>query len=177
LRSSNRPGIEKLIDWLINETDFFTAPASTRFHGAVEGGLLAHSLAVYEHLVYVTDGYFDEVSGESLILVALLHDICKANFYTVSMRNAKNETTGQWEKVPYYAIDDQIPLGHGEKSVILLQQFITLTMDEIMAIRWHMGLTDTDYSTRQALNGAFGKYPLAVALHMADMAASYFEGK
>ena len=122
-KNITRDGADKLLDFLENKSDFFTAPASTRFHGAYEGGLLRHSLNVYECLVQylarerVKDTYKLNVSDETAAIVALLHDVCKVNFYTVSYRNSKNEQTGQWEKVPYYSINDTLPYGHGEKSV------------------------------------------------------------
>ncbi|MDR7867791.1 MAG: HD domain-containing protein [Sporomusaceae bacterium] len=182
LASTGRPGRTDLASWL-ESTDFFTAPASTQYHGAHEGGLLEHSLAVYNNLCKIA-GTFEEkllpVSNSTAIIVALLHDICKADFYTVSTRNVKNEQTGQWEKVPYYAIEDTIPLGHGEKSVILAMRHMPLTGDEIMAIRWHMaGFDDAarQYASGQALAAALKKYPLITALHMADLAATYFDGK
>ena len=140
-----REGAEKLLDFLENKSDFFTSPASSRFHNAFEGGLLRHSLNVYKCLVdylerpRVKEVYKLNVSEETAAIVALLHDICKVNTYTISYRNSKNEKTGQWEKVPYYAIDDQFPYGHGEKSVFLIERKMRLKIEEAMAIRWHMG--------------------------------------
>ena len=181
LASTGRPGRTEMASWL-ESTDFFTAPASTQHHGAKEGGLLEHSLAVFHNLelIYCQFPALIGVKQDTRILVALLHDICKADFYTVSTRDVKNEQTGQWEKVLYYAIEDTIPLGHGEKSVILAMRHMPLTGDEIMAIRWHMaGFDDAgrQYAGGQALNAALKKYPLITALHMADLAASYFDGK
>lgn len=177
LAETNRPGIDGLIAWLTDKSDFFTAPASRSFHGAEEGGLLIHSLAVYDCLLKVNQAFNVKADPESVAIVALLHDLCKANFYSISQRNVKNEETGKWEKQPYYTINDSLPLGHGEKSIILLQAFIRPKIDEIMAIRWHMGLTDTDFATRQAMNKAMDSYPLVLALHMADMAVSHFDKK
>ena len=113
LSSINRDGIENLIAF-IDKTDFYTAPASTRFHGNYEGGLLEHSMKVYEILKYkVEHSVVDiNVSEDTLKIVALLHDICKVNYYKVDYRNAKN-AEGVWEKVPYYTVDDTIPYGHG----------------------------------------------------------------
>ena len=114
-----RAGSDKLIEWMDNRTDFFTAPASTRFHGACKEGLIIHSLNVYDLLKKRNDE--DKAySEETVAIVSLLHDLCKANFYKETTRNVKNEITGQWEKVPYYSIDDQYPYGHGEKSVYLI---------------------------------------------------------
>lgn len=167
-----REGADKLLNWIC-KTDFFTAPASTRFHCAFEGGLVYHSLNVYKTLV---DRYFDPNydSSESFAICGLLHDLCKAQFYKVSMRNVKNNETGRWEQKPYYTIDDAFPYGHGEKSVFLIERFMRLKTSEAMAIRWHMGgFDDTVRGGSFSLGNAFEKYPLAVKLHMADMESSY----
>lgn len=172
LRSTNREGIEDLIAFL-DKTDFFTAPASTRFHGSFEGGLLEHSLKVYEILDYkVKHCVIDmNVSEDTIKLVALLHDICKLNFYKVDYRNAKN-ALGEWEKVPYYTVDDTIPYGHGEKSVMMISEYIKLTPEEKYSIRWHMGYTEPKelYNT---IGSAYKKYPLALLTHEADLEATY----
>lgn len=173
-----RDGADKLLDFLEHKSDFFTAPASTRYHGAYEGGLLRHSLNVYECLVQylarerVKETYKLNVSDETAAIVALLHDVCKVNFYTVSYRNAKDEKTGQWEKVPYYSINDTLPYGHGEKSVYMVSGFMRLTREEAMAIRWHMGFSGIE--DKNTIGRALEKYPLAFALSVADMEASYF---
>lgn len=173
LKSTNREGIEKLIDFL-EKTDFFQAPASTRFHGAYQGGLLEHSMKVYEIFKNKVKnaGIEINVSEDTLIITALLHDICKTNFYKVDYRNAKNEL-GVWEKVPYYTIDDQIPYGHGEKSVMMISEYIKLTPEEKYAIRWHMGFTEPKevYNT---IGVAYTKYPLALLLFEADLESTYF---
>lgn len=176
-----RDGSDKLLEFL-EKSDFFTAPASTRFHGAYEGGLLRHSLNVYECLkAYlerdrVKEQYKLNVSEESAAISALLHDICKVNFYTISYRNSKNEKTGQWERLPYYSINDTLPYGHGEKSVYMISGFMRLTRDEAMAIRWHMGFSGIE--DKNTIGSALEKYPLAFALSVADMEASYFiEGR
>lgn len=173
-----REGSDKLLDFLEHKSDFFTAPASTRYHNAYEGGLLRHSLNVYECLVHylererVKDTYKLNVSDETAAIVALLHDVCKVNFYTVSYRNAKDEKTGQWEKVPYYTINDTLPYGHGEKSVYMVSGFMRLSREEAMAIRWHMGFSGIE--DKNTIGRALEKYPLAFALSVADMEASYF---
>lgn len=173
LRSTNRDGIEDLIQFL-EKSDFYKAPASTRFHGSYEGGLLEHSMKVYEILKYkVKNSVLNlNVSDDTLIIIALLHDICKANFYKVDYRNAKNER-GEWEKVPYYTVDDTIPYGHGEKSVMMITEYMKLTVEEKYCIRWHMGFTEPKevYNT---LGQAFKKFPLALILHEADLEATYF---
>ena len=173
LKSTNRPGIEDLISFL-EKTDFFTAPASTRFHGSFEGGLVEHSLKVYEILDYKAKNNVLklEIPDDTIKIVSLLHDICKLNFYKVDYRNAKN-ALGEWEKVPYYTIDDTIPYGHGEKSVMMISEYIKLTPEEKYSIRWHMGYTEPKelYNT---IGSACKKYPLALMMHEADLEATYF---
>ena len=173
LKTINREGMNDLIDF-IGKTDFYFAPASTRFHGNFEGGLLEHSLKVYEILLEkVKNSSVDiNVSEDTLKIIGLLHDICKVNFYKVDYRNAKNER-GEWEKVPYYTVEDKIPYGHGEKSVMMLTEYIKLTSEEKYCIRWHMGFTEPKelYGT---LGEAYKKYPLALLLHEADLEATYF---
>ena len=113
-----------------------------------------------------------------MTLCALFHDLCKAQFYKVSTRNVKNEQTGAWEKVPYYAIEDMFPYGHGEKSVYLVERFVRLKPAEAVAIRWHMGGFDESVKGGSfALSHAYEKYPLAVKLHLADLEASYLREK
>ena len=168
LLSINRDGVKELVEYL-NGTDFFNAPASTKYHNSVEGGLCDHSLNVYHNLVEITkDKGFDP---ETLIICALLHDICKTYFYIVEMRNKKNDD-GVWVKEPYYTVKDEMPLGHGEKSCFILSKFIKLTNEELYAIRWHMGGYEPkeNYSY---LGDAFNKYPLAVYLHVADLISTY----
>ena len=167
LRSTKREGIEDLINFL-EKSDFFTAPSSTRFHGAFKGGLLLHSLNVYDNFIKLKNsGIFpldEKIDETSYIICPLLHDICKTYFYVEETRNVKNKETGQWEQVPYYTIDDKIPYGHGEKSVMMIEQYIKLQPYERMAIRWHMGA----YSGQQdwnALGAAYDKYPFAMMLH------------
>ena len=172
LRSTKREGIEEVIQF-IEKTDFYKAPASTRFHGNYEGGLLEHSMKVYEILKHKVEKAIVDlnVSDDTVIIIALLHDICKVNYYKVDYRNAKNER-GEWEKVPYYTVDDTIPYGHGEKSVMMLTEYMKLTSEEKYAIRWHMGFTEPKevYNT---LGQAFKKYPVALMLHEADLEATY----
>ena len=170
-----RPGADKLLAWL-DTTDFFRAPASTRFHGACAGGLLMHSLNVYHCL---REHYFEPGdSEESFALCALLHDVCKANFYKPGTRNVKNEATGQWEKVPTFTIEDAFTYGHGEKSVFLIERFVRLKPAEAVAIRWHMGgFDDAARGGCFAISQAYDQYPLAVKLHLADLEATYLKEK
>lgn len=170
-----RKGAGNLLDWLEN-SDFFTAPASTRFHGSHEGGLLEHSLNVYYCLKdylsreRVKDVYNMNYTDENIAVSALLHDICKTNFYTVSTRNKKED--GKWIEVPYYTIDDKMPYGHGEKSVFMIQFFMRLKIEEAFAIRFHMGFSGSE--DINLVGRAFEMYPLAYALHVADSEATYF---
>ena len=166
-----RRGADKLLEW-VESTDFFQAPASTRFHAAYAGGLLEHSLNVYH--VYM-DKHFDPATDniESVTLCTLLHDLCKAGFYDVEYRNRKNEQ-GSWEKVPVYVINDRFPYGHGEKSVFLIERFLKLSTEEAIAIRWHMGgFDDSAKAGSFAIAHAFERCPLAVKLHLSDLEATY----
>jgi len=168
-----RPGAKELLAWLMN-TDFFTAPASTKYHCACENGLVMHSVSVFNTMM---EKHFEEGvdSVESFAICALLHDVCKAEFYKISTRNVKNELTGQWEKQPFYSIEDKFPFGHGEKSVFLVERFMRLHLDEAMAIRWHMGSFDD--SQGFTISQAYEKYPLAVKLHLADLESTYLREK
>lgn len=171
-----RDGAESFLNYLL-KTDFFNAPASTRFHGSHEGGLLEHSLNVYHCLKDYLERdrtkslYRMNYSEETIALCALLHDVCKVDFYKVDYRNAKNEQ-GVWEKVPYYTIDDRLPYGHGEKSVYIISGFMRLTREEAFAIRYHMGFSGVE--DKNNVGKAFEMFPLAFALSVADMEASYY---
>ena len=173
----HRDGAEALLDYLTNKSDFFTSPASARYHGAYAGGLCEHSLNVYHCLTdylareRVTDLYGLEYSPESIALVALLHDVCKIGCYKPSTRNVKGED-GKWTQVPTFTYEDPLPYGHGEKSVYVVNGFVRLTREEAMAIRWHMGFSGPEDA--RTVGQAFQKYPLAFALATADMEASYF---
>lgn len=174
----HRKGADKLLTYLMSDTsDFFTAPSSTRFHGSYEGGLVQHSVNVYHCLVdYLSRPRTKELYGmdyteETVALVSLLHDICKLNLYTVDYRNAKNEQ-GVWEKVPYYKIDDQLPYGHGEKSVYIISSYVRLSREEAFAIRYHMGFSGIE--DKNSIGKALEMFPLALALNVADMEATYY---
>ncbi len=176
-----RTGSQRLLEYLMSDaSDFFTAPSSTRFHGAYEGGLVQHSVNVYHCLVdYLSrprtkELYHMDYSEETVALVSLLHDICKLNFYAVDYRNAKNEK-GIWEKVPYYKVEDNLPYGHGEKSVYIISSYMRLSREEAFAIRYHMGFSNAANSEQISNVGkAFEMFPLALALNVADMEASYY---
>ena len=174
----SRPGADKLLNYLCSETcDFFTAPSSTRFHGSYEGGLVEHSINVYHCLKdylereRVKQQYNINCSDETIAVVSLLHDLCKINFYSVDFRNAKN-ADGVWEKVPYYTINDTHPYGHGEKSVYIISGFMRLSREEAFAIRYHMGFSGIE--DKNSIGKAFEMFPLAFAVSVADMEATYF---
>lgn len=177
-----RDGAKEMLEYLLSrQSDFFTAPASTRFHGSYEGGLLEHSLNVYDCLVdYLARTRVQEVYGltyseETVAIVSLLHDVCKINCYKPGTRNVKDEN-GKWHTVPTYEFEDKLPYGHGEKSVYIISGFMRLTREESFAIRYHMGFSGNE-DTRN-IGASFELYPLSFALCTADMEASYFiEGK
>lgn len=171
-----REGADKLLEYL-SGSDFFTAPASARFHLAEEGGLCRHSVNVYKRLAkLVADEYGSEspYSNETVAICGLLHDVCKVNFYSVDYRNSKEN--GVWVKVPYYRVEEKFPYGHGEKSVFILSQYMRLTAEEAMAINWHMGgFDDRVKGGSYALSEAMAKYKLVLLMHVADLQASYLD--
>lgn len=174
-----REGADKLLAFLCSDaSDFFTAPASTRFHGNYEGGLCEHTLNVYDCLCdilsrpKVREQYGIQYSEESIAIAALLHDVCKINFYSVSFRNQKN-AEGRWESVPFYTIEDNLPYGHGEKSVYIVSGYMRLTRDEAFAIRYHMGFS-ADKDNHGNVGKAMEMFPLAFFLNCADTEAAYF---
>ena len=166
-----RDGLEDLLVWL-QKSDFFEAPASTRFHGSYPGGLCEHSLDVYGMALKGAEAFdLKNLSPESLAVAALFHDLCKVNFYRQDVRNQK--IGGQWQEVPCYSIHEKYCFGgHGSKSVFLVQQFMKLKTDEAAAINCHMGFSQGSDSIRDVGN-AFEAYPLAWLIHVADEAASY----
>ena len=173
LNNIKRPGIDKLQAYL-DKSDFYTAPASTKYHDSEEGGLAKHSLKVYENLVLINDIYDLKLSDETVIICGLLHDVAKIRFYKNGTRNVNRG--GVWVQEPYYTIDDKFPMAHAAKSVYILNEFIHLSVEEAMAIHWHMGLATTDYTERQTLSRAMEQYPIVLALHTADMQAIYWGG-
>ena len=172
-----RPGAAELLEYLSSRSDFFTSPASTRYHGAFEGGLVIHSLNVYDCLVdYLSRPRVQETYGlqpapETVAVIALLHDLCKVNCYQVSWRNVKDDN-GVWQRKPYYVFDDPLPYGHGEKSVYMISGYMRLSREEAFAIRYHMGFSGSE--DKGTVGSALQKYPLAFALSVADMEATYF---
>jgi hypothetical protein len=160
----NRPGVDRLVEWLENETDFFLAPASRTHHGAFEGGLVHHSLNVMDAAEQMARVLFNlkcvSINLNSLILVALFHDVCKINLY--------KKIDEKWERT------NRASLGHGEESLLMVQRFVDLTEEEQHAVRWHMG--GFDHAVKggeQSLGNSYEKFPVAVLLHLADMAATY----
>lgn len=190
LTEIGRPGINNLVTFL-EESDFFSAPASTKFHGAYEGGLAEHSLHVW-HLLQEKNKYYQlYLTPETIAVTALLHDICKINFYAKEMKSVlkgkikvkKNkkvdgewieveEEVNDWQQEEVWVCNDQFPIGHGEKSVITALKFIQLTDLEIAMIRWHMGGYEPKESYRD-MHNAVEKYPFIVALQTADMESCY----
>lgn len=173
-----RDGINDLLDWL-EKSDFYIAPASTKFHGNYAGGLLAHSLNVYRALKDLVQLHKFSVPEETIAIVALFHDACKINLYRQGVRNVKDET-GHWVEKIVYEIDEKFPCGdHADKSIIIIQQYMKLTPEEILAIRAHMGGWDNSVKGGSYCIGKiFEKSPLAVLLHLADMTATYlYEGQ
>lgn len=169
-----RDGIDRLMDYL-EHSDFYTAPASTKYHGAYPGGLCEHSIDVFLFICKLNDAMIpkEKVEFESLAICALFHDLCKVNFYKIEMRNKKN-ADGKWIEVPFYTIDEKYPFGgHGSKSVFLAQQFITLKPDEAAAINNHMGFSAGNSDAVKYASAAFERYPLAWITHVADEAATY----
>lgn len=178
-KNITRDGNKELLKWLLS-SDFFTAPASTKFHSAYEGGLAEHSLKVYNRFLKMIiseygDNYTNVISNESIALIGLLHDVCKVNCYKVDYRNVKDEN-GNWTKQPYYTFDEELPYGHGEKSVYIISSFVKLTREEAMAINWHMGGFDARVRNGGAsLSDAYYKFPIAAIFNSADTLSTYLD--
>lgn len=174
-----REGIQELLAWL-ETSDFYTAPASTKFHGNFEGGLVEHSLNVYDNLIKVMKitGFEKMFNIETVAVVGLFHDLCKTNYYKKGFRNVKDEFSGAWVKKETYEVSEKLPLGHGEKSCIILQNFLKLTAEELLAIRWHMGGWDSSSRGGEHGMGAAQDYtPLVTLTQTADMLATLMEEK
>ena len=174
----NREGADKLLDWLL-KSDFTTCPASTKFHSNHEGGLIEHSVKAYKRFVRNLVKEYGEnwqvhISEESAAIIGLLHDICKVGYYKQEMRNVKED--GIWVQKPYYAVDDKLPYGHGEKSVYIISGFMKLTREEAMAINWHMGGFDARVQGGSySISGAFYEFPVALIFHLSDLEATYLD--
>ena len=174
-----REGADKLLEYLLSPaSDFFTAPASARFHCSFEGGLCEHSLNVYDCLCgylkspRIKEQFGFEYSEESIAIVALLHDLCKVGIHKKGFRNVKDER-GVWQRVDTFEYDDRLPYGHGEKSVYIISGYMKLTREEAFAIRYHMGYSSEREDPRN-VSLAFEMFPLAFAVSVADSEATYF---
>lgn len=174
-----REGAQDLLNW-IEATDFFSAPASSQYHLAEEGGLCQHSLNVYKRLNDLLlnefgPDYANSFNGmESIAIVSLLHDLCKADNYVVEMRNTK-DANGNWIQVPFYKKSEKFYFGHGAKSVYIIQNFMQLDLDEASAIRYHMGGMEIPNVVEPNVTAVYNDYPLALFTHLADMAATYID--
>ena len=175
-----REGIDKLLDWL-EKTDFYTAPASSRFHNNVEGGLCEHSINTYNRYIKLLESEFgenwqDKISKESAAIISLFHDLCKVDYYKIEFRNVK--VNNEWIQKPYFSVEDSLPYGHGEKSVYILNGFLRLTREEAMAINWHMGGFDARVKGGSySLSEAFYRFPTCFLFHIADLQATYLDEK
>ena len=190
-----RDGADKLLEF-IRKSDFYTAPASTKYHLAKKGGLLQHSLNVWHCLIAKADSetWRDIVlkaGWEKLATISLLHDLCKTYMYTIDYKNqkvydedlvktanpknVKHDSKGDfiWLELPTYVVNNKFPLGHGAKTVFMIQQFMKLSMEEIACIYWHMGAYGLNDKDCNELGSAIEKYPLVLALQEADMEASH----
>lgn len=174
----NREGADKLLDWLL-KSDFTTCPASTKFHSNHESGLIEHSVKAYKRFIRnlvkeYGENWQNHISEESAAIIGLLHDICKVGYYKQEMRNVKED--GVWVQKPYYAVDDKLPYGHGEKSVYIISGFMKLTREEAMAINWHMGGFDMRVQGGSySISGAFYEFPVALIFHLSDLEATYLD--
>ena len=175
-----REGSDKLLSFL-ESSDFFDAPASTKFHSAFEGGLCSHSVNVYKRLLFNIESEFGDeyekyYSKETIAIISLLHDLCKVDYYKKDFRNVKEN--GQWVKKEVYVKAESLPYGHGEKSVYIISSFIKLTREEALAINWHMGGFDSRVKGGDgSISEAYAQYPLAVMLHVSDLEATYLDEK
>lgn len=175
MRKTERAGVEDMLKWL-DTTDFYSAPASTRYHGSYPGGLVQHTLNVAYELKQLADFYEVEIPKDSILICALGHDFCKINTYRETIVNVPPQRTksGKWEQQQGYKKDEYLKLGHGAKSLSTLQDFITLKDYEKEAIYWHMGAFDLgQYNNINDLSKTFEENPLAFLLHIADMCVTY----
>ena len=177
LKSTEREGIDKLADYLTESTDFFTAPASTKFHNNFRGGLAQHCLNVYENFKSLLEIKGVEMQEDSIIICALLHDLCKCNTYVVETRNRKNDQ-GQWEKYNIWATNKDVerPLPHASRSIAIIRKFIKLSIKEELTIFYHMGpYGGEDFEYKNMLKAANEKYPQTVLFYVADTISSYLD--
>lgn len=180
-KTVTREGINELLEFLENETDFFYAPCSTRFHLSVPGGLVEHSIGVDNAFNQICDAFYPDFPQESRRICALFHDVCKHHCYNPAKKSRKTGRTlpngkPEWEDYTGYDFVEEFPYGHGEKSVYILQKFISLTDEEAMAIRWHMGFSDASFKGgQQSVTNAMKKFPVISLLHSADLISTSYE--
>jgi len=165
------------VDFLLS-SDFFTAPSSTKFHAAFSGGLFLHSWGVYKRLQMLlkrSPEEFKELGSDTIFLVSIFHDLCKVGMYEIQMKWQKPD--GRWKEVEVWGHNDMVPLGHGEKSLYMLQNYIQVTPEEACAIRWHTNRHETGthffYPTGASLSEAIEKFPLTKYIHLADLYQTY----
>jgi hypothetical protein len=174
----SREGVDNLLDWL-SENDFFEAPASTQFHGCFDQGLVIHSLNVFDSAMSLNEIYKLNLNEESIAICSLFHDLCKVNFYKKETRNKK--INGVWKEIEVWGVEDKLPMGHGEKSVYLINKFIKLKDEEALAIRWHLGGFDPAvhfyYPYGSSNKQAFRENKLVSVIAIADLTASYILGE
>ena len=184
----HRKGIDELLDYIEHKTDFFTAPSSTKFHLNTPGGLCRHSINVFEAALKINEHllrpkqdageclFSEPLKEESIAVAALLHDLCKCGLYK-QVEKWKKDEQNKWVSYIGYEVNDEFPFGHGEKSCYIINFYLRLTKEELLAIRWHMGMFDV------AENGSSGRFafynacdisPLVVLLQMADMSSSHW---
>ena len=180
-----RDGIENLLEYLEN-SDFFEAPSSMGFHLNEEGGLCQHSMNVFYTAMQIYHNtilpqiqsgespFTEEIQEESIAITTLFHDLCKTNIYHKAERWKKDEH-GRWQSYNGYELKDNFPFGHGEKSCIILHWYMKLKQEELLAIRWHMGMfemTEQGSGTRYAFRDSMSKSPLVSLLQAADLISS-----
>ncbi len=179
LTSTNRPGMDRLLEWITTKTDFFRAPASTKYHLNCEGGLALHSLHVYQRLSEKVAQGLISIKPETVIITSLLHDLCKVNFYVKETKNVKEGTkinqygkeVANWVEKEVWGIKDNFPVGHGEKSCCYIQNFIRITAEEYAMIRLHMGPDKNTYPDPFSETAKI--YPSVVAIYTADIESAY----
>lgn len=176
----NKANLEKFFEYL-DDSDFYIAPASTRFHSNVDGGLCEHTMKVISRMFKICNAEYSEEESktpeykEKVFLVAALHDLCKVNFYHRTERYKKDENN-EWYTYPFWEIEDELPMGHGEKSLYIAQRFFDLTDEQAIAIRWHMGFSDSSVKGGCLdIGEAYSKYPIALYLNMADSMATFLD--
>jgi hypothetical protein len=167
----------KLLEYLDTESDFFSCPASTKFHSNEEYGLIRHSLLVFANgLKLAPIMLCGEVDMYYLALACLFHDFCKVNMYEIKLRNVKNEETGAWEKTPYYKVKDSyISHGHGIESMLRLNKYIAMPDSWNQAVRWHMGAYDLSPLDKKEIEKALNSFREVLFLQTADMLAGLVE--